>query len=227
MRVAPAWTLGHCRVHLPWLDLQKSSKNCNRRDEGLADLLPSWVACQRLGHITDPILCRASPGQYITRANLAETAALCQLTVVTQMQQDLSLLAADGMQRALPVCVLPETPPGTICSTKSILISSETLTQCPKLAGHAAFLLCECPARPSAALACHQASVVLHGNCSIWLFWIHRAKPPCLCLAPCMLAVARILDLGTLAAGKICSPSAARRVCWRVLGNVPVVGGST
>lgn len=33
--------------------------------------------------------------------------------------------------------------------------------------------------------------------------------------------VARILDLGTLAAGKLCSPSAACWVCQRVLGNVP------
>lgn len=33
--------------------------------------------------------------------------------------------------------------------------------------------------------------------------------------------VTRILDLGTLAAGKLCSPSAACWVCQRVLGNVP------
>lgn len=82
--------------------------------EGLADLLLCWAVCQRLGHITGPSLCRAGPGQYVTKANLAETAGLPQLTMVTCIYQDVSLLVADGMQRVLPVCVLPEMPPRTI-----------------------------------------------------------------------------------------------------------------
>lgn len=51
--------------------------------EGLTDLFLSWVVCQRLDHITVPSLCRAGPGQYVTRANPAETAVLPQLTTVT------------------------------------------------------------------------------------------------------------------------------------------------
>lgn len=65
------------------LTCSRAPKTAVQGGEGLADLLLSWVVCQRLGHVTGPSLCRAGPERYITMSNLAETAGLPQLTMVT------------------------------------------------------------------------------------------------------------------------------------------------
>lgn len=77
------------------------------------------------------------------------------------------------------------------------------------------------PSSPSAILACHHFSLLwvktVPSGCSGYTVenlpasaWSHT----------CWLG-AHILDLGTLAAGKLFSPSAACWVCQWVLGNVP------